>query len=79
MIKVIKSGLEKEYFARCARCGTEMSYRIEDAKQSVYSSMTQRSIVCPVCHTQIWVNLLTEEEVRENMKRFFARADYSMS
>lgn len=65
MIYVVRSGKEKTYFEHCSRCGTDMTYKLEDVREKKVDgnfSMTFRSIICPVCGEEFGAPLQTEEE-----------------
>ena len=62
MIKIIKNGNEKVYFARCPKCGTDFEYMNEDvvreeapdtADSFVASLYPICTVICPVCLERI--------------------------
>lgn len=64
MIRVIKSGKEKKFFAKCHWCASELKYEFSDinfTQQTKYLKR-RRIIVCPVCGEEIDVYLCTKEE-----------------
>lgn len=69
-MEIIKNGKEKTFYARCGNCASELNYKLDDVKteESILRSNT-KYIVCPVCNAPIAVNLLTEEEAKEQAKR----------
>lgn len=64
MIKILKNGEEKKYFARCNKCATEIEYELSDVKRETSQAYRGeiKTIICPVCGETIQVNLLTKEE-----------------
>lgn len=69
-MEIIKNGKEKTFYARCGNCASELNYTLDEVKteESVLRGKT-KYIVCPVCNSPFAVNLLTEEEVKEQAKR----------
>lgn len=69
MIKILKNGREKEYFAHCQNCGTEMSYEYSDVKyETAIKGDKGKYVICPTCGTAISVSLLTEDEAKQRAK-----------
>lgn len=64
MIKILKNGEEKKYYARCENCGTEIEYELTDVKRETSRVLIGeiKSVICPVCGETISVNLLSKEE-----------------
>ena len=64
MIKILKNGEDKKYYARCIKCGTEMEYELSDVKheKSPAFSGEIKTISCPICGNIINVSLLSKEE-----------------
>lgn len=67
-MEIIKNGKEKTFYARCGNCATELNYTLDEVKTEKSGSVlrdTIQYIMCPVCDEHIIVNLLTEDEVKE--------------
>lgn len=70
MIKVIKNGREKEFFARCFECATDFTYTLDDVKETFEEGETPPInelldypfVVCPVCGARRRADKLTREE-----------------
>ena len=64
MIKVLKSGMDKKYFAKCGKCATEFEYEHSDVKyeKNIGYNSEVKTITCPVCGQKSTVELLTKDE-----------------
>jgi uncharacterized protein with PIN domain len=70
MIKIVKYGHEKEFFARCLECATDFTYTLEDVKETAKEGETPPIseilaypfVVCPVCGERVSASKLTREE-----------------
>ena len=70
MVKILKNGDDKKYYAKCQKCATEMEYELSDVKRETSTAYRGeiKTIKCPVCGETIQVSLLTKEEVDESRK-----------
>ena len=72
MIKIIKNGREKTFWARCMDCITDFNYTWEDVTEIDIPEMTlpylkkQRFVTCPVCNSQVPVAMITDDELYRN-------------
>lgn len=66
MIKIIKNGNDKIFIARCAECGSDLTYELSDVQRKKdeddFYAPLYSYITCPVCYASIYVNLTTEED-----------------
>ena len=74
MIKILKNGEEKKYYARCGKCGTEIEYELSDVKRerSYAYNGEIKTVTCPVCGEVINVNLLSKEEYYDTNRSRYA-------
>lgn len=73
MIKILKNGEEKKYYARCGKCGTEIEYELSDVKRETSHAYNGeiKSVICPICGETISVSLLSKEEFYDRNRSGF--------
>lgn len=64
MVRVLKSGMDKKYFAKCGKCATEFEYEHSDVtyEKNIGYQSEVKTITCPVCGQKFTVELLTKDE-----------------
>ncbi len=71
MIKVLKDGRNKEFFAVCPGCYSEMTYQREDTsindvgRDYIGTPIKRRYIICPICGREFLVTLDESRVVHE--------------
>lgn len=71
MIKVLKDGRNKNFFAICPNCYSEMTYAKEDVsieksgRDYIGTPIARRYIICPICGKSFLVNFDDSRVVHE--------------